>query len=562
MKRSIILLFLIVIIIVIILGVISLVLAEKNYFSSIVNSDNDGDNYDSSVDCNDSNSEVWQNVLVYIDGDHDGVGSGGLINLCIGNMIPLGYVSSSSPHNDCNDSNSNIWRYVFLYTDLDNDGFGTGNQTQMCIGANIPNFFSLNKEDCNDLDALINPNAIDIPNDGIDQNCDGFDNIDVDNDGFFRYSLNSSLKDCNDLNSNIYPGANEKCNNIDDDCDGKIDEDFSDKNDICYIGIGECRSEGKMICNSAGNSTFCRAVAKKPEIEICDGLDNDCDGNIDEEDICNQIYENMIILSPNQTIYDTKNIIIDITTGQKKAEIINMIDNSANKPKEVKLCSDCNRYTKRIQFSEGNHNLTFISIFKDKMYIKTINFFIDSKKPSVSSPKIITKGFTNGSNLSIKYSEYNLEKITLYYTIDHITRHVDKYDCPSGKNQICSFDLNLSEYNNKEIEYNFKITDVAGNYIYSKNINALIDVIPPVIENLESLYSVYGNRVYFKIKVKEDNFKDVSYFDPLEKNPSWRVLCTKLLAGICEKMQVFKPGEHNLSLKVSDKAGNYVQVEI
>ncbi|MCB0610616.1 MAG: VCBS repeat-containing protein [Lewinella sp.] len=70
--------------------------------------------------------------------------------------------------------------------------------------------------DCNDNDPGINPGVEEIPNDTLDQNCDGIILvIDEDADGY-----NSDV-DCNDNDSSIYPGAPEIANNsIDEDCDG------------------------------------------------------------------------------------------------------------------------------------------------------------------------------------------------------------------------------------------------------------------------------------------------------------------------------------------------------
>jgi len=71
--------------------------------------------------------------------------------------------------------------------------------------------------DCNDKDASIKPGATDVPDDGIDQNCDGADavNNDKDGDGFPKTS------DCDDLNASVRPGAVEVPGNAaDEDCDG------------------------------------------------------------------------------------------------------------------------------------------------------------------------------------------------------------------------------------------------------------------------------------------------------------------------------------------------------
>jgi len=61
--------------------------------------------------------------------------------------------------------------------------------------------------------------------------------------------------DCDDADPAIYPGAEETCNNKDDNCDGQIDEGFPPKTP-----------------------------------EVCDNIDNNCDGQIDEDDICFTYY--------------------------------------------------------------------------------------------------------------------------------------------------------------------------------------------------------------------------------------------------------------------------------
>lgn len=75
----------------------------------------------------------------------------------------------------------------------------------------------------------------------------------------------------------------EICDNLDNDCDEEIDEDFN-INEPCEIGIGICRASGHYVCYN-NNSTICNAVERlwlKTD-EICDGVDNDCDGQTDEE---------------------------------------------------------------------------------------------------------------------------------------------------------------------------------------------------------------------------------------------------------------------------------------
>ncbi|MCA9541700.1 MAG: hypothetical protein KC620_22540, partial [Myxococcales bacterium] len=77
-------------------------------------------------------------------------------------------------------------------------------------------------------------------------------------------------------------GGAETCNGVDDDCDGRADEGFAALGEPCEAGQGLCRRQGLRVCDAAGVGVICAAMEGEPAPERCDGLDNDCDGRADE----------------------------------------------------------------------------------------------------------------------------------------------------------------------------------------------------------------------------------------------------------------------------------------
>jgi hypothetical protein len=74
----------------------------------------------------------------------------------------------------------------------------------------------------------------------------------------------------------------ERCNGIDDDCDGRTDESFANLGAACDAGVGDCRRGGVVVCTANGAGSVCDAVAAQPSADLCDYRDNNCNGIIDE----------------------------------------------------------------------------------------------------------------------------------------------------------------------------------------------------------------------------------------------------------------------------------------
>jgi hypothetical protein len=88
--------------------------------------------------------------------------------------------------------------------------------------------------------------------------------------------------DCDDSNAKSFPGNPEKCDGVDNDCDSLVDEDLAPRPTTC--GLGQCARTGVETCSSGQWVDTC--VPGQPSDEICDDLDNDCDGLVDEDLFC------------------------------------------------------------------------------------------------------------------------------------------------------------------------------------------------------------------------------------------------------------------------------------
>ncbi len=213
--------------------------------------------------------------------------------------------------NDCDGVPDDGLPVVPYYDDPDDDGYGDAATEQ--FACTVPLGAATQDGDCAPNNGFINPDADEICDD-IDNDCDeeideGLTLItlydDLDGDGFGDQNTPSFEDcavlpdtttfdgDCDDDDSSVFPGANEQCDTIDNDCDGEIDEEsvpFDWYTDLDGDGFGDPGSittdcaQPPGTVQSAGDCDDAEALVNPSADEICDGIDNDCDGDVDDDD--------------------------------------------------------------------------------------------------------------------------------------------------------------------------------------------------------------------------------------------------------------------------------------
>ncbi|UCF66149.1 MAG: M6 family metalloprotease domain-containing protein, partial [Acidobacteriota bacterium] len=193
--------------------------------------------------------------------------------------------------NDCDGSIDEDLTLNTYYRDSDGDGFGdVSDFVEDCAGT-PPTGYVANADDCDDTNDQINPNAAEIACDNVDQDCSGFGNEapDADGDGYDQCAPSDPFDgdglpaDCNESNDQINPGAVEiVCDNVDQDCSGfgneSPDQD-NDNFDVCDPTDPYDADGLQADCNDADSEINPNGV------EVCsDSADNDCNGQADGDD--------------------------------------------------------------------------------------------------------------------------------------------------------------------------------------------------------------------------------------------------------------------------------------
>ena len=299
------------------------------------------DDCDGDTDDADSGLDASTGGTFYMDADSDGFGDAGLTAQACD--APSGYVADATDCDDaasavnpaapevCNgldddcdgdtddaDSSVDTSTGGVFYADLDSDGFGDASSTIAACA--LPTGAVSDATDCDDARATVFPGATETCN-ALDDDCNGVVDddsavdaltwyADLDGDGFGDASSTTPAcdqpsgyvgddSDCDDGAGAVFPGATEVCNEVDDDCDGDVDDADSGLDtstgvtwyaDIDGDGYGSllstidaCEAPSTHVADSA-DCDDADALIHPGADERCDGADNDCDGTTDEPD--------------------------------------------------------------------------------------------------------------------------------------------------------------------------------------------------------------------------------------------------------------------------------------
>ncbi|MBJ93521.1 MAG: hypothetical protein CMP23_03500 [Rickettsiales bacterium] len=256
--------------------------ADYNCDGAVAWADADSDGHAACVDCDDEDPGIAPSAAEQCNGVDDD---------CDGQTDESGALGESQ-----------------FFADLDGDG--AGNPALSVSSCSAPPGHVADSGDCDDLDASAAPGLAESC-DGADNNCDGVVDegvqipfyLDSDGDSYGTpgfsvaacalppgHSVNDF--DCNDGLATVNPGIPEQCDGVDNNCDGATDEGVTSTFYLDFDGDGlgdpgspvnACLAPPGTVANDADCNDG-SAAAYSGALEVCDGIDNDCNGAVDEAD--------------------------------------------------------------------------------------------------------------------------------------------------------------------------------------------------------------------------------------------------------------------------------------
>ena len=217
-------------------------------------------------------------------------------------------------NNDCDLQTDEDAVWSTWYQDQDEDGYGDPDRGEDACAQ--PAGTVADGSDCNDHNAAVSP-AAEESCDGMDDDCDGESDeagatgeeswyADVDGDGFGD-ALDELVScaapdgyledatDCDDGDEEINPAALELCDEVDNDCNGEVDEDsavdavewYEDLDGDGYGNVDSTAWACRQPFGYAAINTDCDDLGETVNpgsLEYCNDTDDDCDGAVDEAD--------------------------------------------------------------------------------------------------------------------------------------------------------------------------------------------------------------------------------------------------------------------------------------
>ena len=276
--------------------------------------DSDGDGYSADEDCDDSDATVnpgaeetpydgvdndCDESTLDDDLDEDGFGEADDCDDLEEAINPDAEEVCDGADNNCDgeiDEDSAIDAGTW-YGDTDGDGFG--DSADVVTSCEAPKGYVEYDGDCDDDDTAFNPGATeDDCADPSDYNCDGSVGYeDLDGDGY------AACDDCDDGDITINPDGTEVCDGADNNCDGVIDDDAIDQStwyaDADGDGFGDrfdsvedCYEPSGYTDNPADcdDDPITGPDVNPDEDEVCNGIDDNCDGVVDTDAIDQSTY--------------------------------------------------------------------------------------------------------------------------------------------------------------------------------------------------------------------------------------------------------------------------------
>jgi hypothetical protein len=389
------------------------------------------------------------------------------------------------------------------------------------------------------------------------------------------------------------------CNDgIDNDGDGNIDypddsgcEEEIDYDENIVLGYSHaCFKRGQTLMNVFGEVTYeCKGTSCTTCVSVTEAgnystLDTRCYGLLACEFtgagggfVADLDPPDLFIEGPiDGAVYSDRRVLFDLSSDETVT--LFYLDNINGRGRWKRIAANVDEISKMLRFKDGLNDITIKAIDRgDQETEIDITFRVDSKKPRIrrSYPK---KGFANG-DFTVEIVEENPTELVLYYgdcdgvgcvgmreeVLDETD--IEEYCMNNGRGKhTCDISVDLDDYDEKEIQYRFELTDIAENVAISKRPIFLdVDISDPIVLNPDSFWEQgvgrYNRYIYFDIEIDEPNFDELSYtYVDYRGRTREKRLCSRLKEGRCTVKKSFRKGDQVLDVQVVDEAGNMASV--